>query len=426
MVKAVSEKMAHSGVSDHLQSDKKIGIGELQRLIADSLVLPPNLIVCGRISAIDGNKLTLSDAFGQVEGWLVDHAFELVQVGVFGFVELALLPSASFKALEFNRVVSYQPPALSAGASLEVASFQGQRAQHLKARQTALKAVRQFFEEEDFLELQTPTFSACPGLDSHVQSLGEVKRLDGLGGFLMTSPEFHMKRALVGGLPKIDQVARVFRAEELGPIHEPEFTLVEWYRAFAGSTEVMADTEAIVRRVFGALGPLPPELKGKFQCRTIKQLFAEFAGVEDAITLAEESEDSYFQIWVDRIEPALSKLTSPLFITEHPACFGGLARPLSDPRVLDRFELIFRGVELCNGFGELTCPVEQTKRFKNELRRRQLNSEPAYPLPQRFLQALHEGMPPAGGNALGFDRLIMLALGESTIASTMAFPDTSR
>ncbi len=308
------------------------------------------------------------------------------------------------------------------------------RAHALLARDRARRAVRRYFEEQQFLEVETPTFVPCPGLDAHVHALASVERA-ARRDYLITSPELHMKRLLVGGLPRVYQLARVFRAEELGRYHQPEFSLLEWYRAFSGVDDMLNDTEELVRRVAEAVAGKPElrvdgrclSLTGPFLRRRVDAAFLEFAGVDDVTALIASDEARYFELLVSAVEPGLARLERPVFLTHYPVAHAALARrDPTDPRFAERFELYAGGVELCNGFGELTDGAEQRARFEQERTRRARASEPVYPLDERFLAALDEGMPRASGNALGFDRLVALAAGSDDIALTLAFPDRDR
>jgi lysyl-tRNA synthetase class 2 len=260
-----------------------------------------------------------------------------------------------------------------------------------------------------------------------------------------------MKRLLSGGVPRCFQIARCFRRGEVGGRHNPEFTMLEWYRAFAGVEEVMADTEAVVRGVAAALGtggalraageryeghsratgsPEGPTdavatLDGPFARLTVGEAFARFAGVpeDEAIAMASRDEDRYFRLLVDAVEPALARIGRPVFLVDFPAPHASLARlKPSDPRVCERFELYVAGVELCNGFGELTDPREQRARLERDQAARAGQGKAVYPIDERFLGALEEGMPPAAGNALGVDRLIALCLGAARIGDVLSFP----
>jgi lysyl-tRNA synthetase class 2 len=262
-----------------------------------------------------------------------------------------------------------------------------------------------------------------PGLDLHVDAIAAE------GGFLVTSPEHHMKRLLVGGMPRIFQLCHASRAGELGAMHEPEFAMLEWYRAFSGQDAVIADTEALVRRVAVALSGKPEivlpsgrriALGAAFERITVREAFRRWAGVRDATRLAD---DRFFELLVSAVEPALAALSRPVFLCEYPLAHASLARKKpGDPRVAERFELYLGGVELCNGFGELTDAREQRRRFERDRAARRRLHRPIYELDEKLLAALVEGMPPSGGNALGVDRLIALARGRAEIAAVMPFP----
>jgi elongation factor P--(R)-beta-lysine ligase len=300
--------------------------------------------------------------------------------------------------------------------------------QHLAARARALGAVRAFFARHGFLEVETPFRVPAPGVDLHVDAHPAH------GGYLITSPELHMKRLLAAGLPRIFQIARVGRSDELGALHEPEFTMLEWYRAFAGLEHVLSDTEQLVRevalavsghaRLFGADGrtfglDLP------FARVTVREAFREYAGIADAVDLAHTDEARYFELLVAQVEPGVARESKPVFLWKYPANQAALARlSAGDPSVAERFELYVGGVELCNGFDELTDAAEQRARFQRDLVRRAHEGRPIYPVDERFLAALESGMPPSGGNAVGFDRLVMLAVGARAISDVIAFPSS--
>ena len=207
--------------------------------------------------------------------------------------------------------------------------------------------------------------------------------------------------------------------------------MLEWYRAFTGMEATLHDTEQIVRRVATSVsgecaltGPSGARvvLDGPFERMTVREAFRRFAQVPDAVALAERDEASYFSLLVDHVEPGLAGIARPVFLTEYPASQAALARLAPhDETVAERFELFAGGVELCNGFGELTDPVEQRRRFRVERARRRRARARAHPIDEVFLAALEEGMPPSSGNALGIDRLLMLAMGAESVGATQAF-----
>lgn len=301
----------------------------------------------------------------------------------------------------------------------------GRRLAHLRLRARLKDAVRAFFADHDFLEVDTPAMVPSPGLDVFLDAFGvagtEAPR------WLITSPEYQLKRVLAGGLPRIYQLARCFRRGERGPLHEPEFTMVEWYRSFAGSAEVMEDTERLVARVAeAATGSLelpaftaPVDVTPPWERLTLAEAFARYAG-RDAETCLAEGEETFFRVLALEVEPKLGR-GRPVFLTGWPASMASLARLDGEGRA-DRFEAYVDGVELCNGFGELVDAVEQRARLMQDRATRQARGLPAYPIDERFLGALEEGIPPSGGNALGFDRLVMLAAGAPRIADVLAVP----
>lgn len=225
-----------------------------------------------------------------------------------------------------------------------------------------------------------------------------------------------MKRLLAEGLPRIFQIVPCFRRGEIGGRHNPEFTMLEWYRSGMSADEMMSETEDLVRLVLDV--PTP------FRRLTVQQAYRRYADVErDALlAMAQGDEETFFRLLVDRVEPALAALEVPVFLHDYPASQASLARRKpSDPDWCERFELYVKGVELCNGFGELTDPVEQRARLEEDQRKRRAANKPVYPIDEKFLAALEGGMPDAAGNALGLDRLIALVAGADAIGDVMAF-----
>ncbi len=295
----------------------------------------------------------------------------------------------------------------------------------LRLRARVVREVRAYFEEEGFLEVETPLAVPSPGLDLHLDAFA----VDGFDAprWLITSPEYQMKRLLAGGAGPIFQIARCFRRGERGRHHEPEFTMLEWYRPDAGAEDVMRDTERLVARAAAAIhGEAAIERDGAridltppWPRHTVAELFAAHAGraVHDVLP----DEEAFFRAWIERVEPALGP--EPRFVTRWPASMASLARLADDdPRWALRFEAYLGGVELCNGFDELTDPVEQRGRLERDHAARLREGLPPYPIDERFLGALEEGLPPSGGNALGLDRLVMLIAGAASIADVMALP----
>ncbi|HVY27124.1 MAG TPA: EF-P lysine aminoacylase EpmA [Polyangiaceae bacterium] len=384
--------------------------------LAESALVGKRVQVAGRVFHVEGKRLTLADAFARVSFELGRAAAPQPEPGdllvVSGRVQDA-------RTLTGARLVSRTPcPPPAASGEFYRAVFAGD-AEKQRDGARAAQLLRGFFAEQRFVEVSTPLRVPAPGVDFHVDAIAAS------GQYLITSPELHMKRLLVGGMPRIFQLSRVARADEQGPLHAPEFTMLEWYRAFADLSAVLADTEALVRHVVRGLagedtvfvlGNRKVNVGKAFERLTVREAFQRYAGVEDAARLAARDEDRYFELMVSKVEPALAERPRPVFLTHYPISQAALSRPYpDDPSVAERAELYFGGVELCNAYGELTDPVEQRRRFVEEAARRKALGRAVYPLDELFLAALVEGMPPSAGNALGFDRLVMVATNRSSI-----------
>lgn len=362
-------------------------------------------------------------------------------------------PGAPRVALEAAERI-FRPTRAPWAPSSETAALASGRRERLALRAAVIRAIRAYFEREGFLEVETPSIATSPGLDLHLHAfaVAEPLPLSGIGdesgprpsappattppfGYLITSPEYHMKRLLVGGLTRCFQFARCFRAGEIGRLHEPEFTMLEWYRAWGSLDEMLADTEQVVRTAAGVADPAlrfaalgaPIDIDSPFERLTLREAFARYApGEGDPIALASRDEERFFGVLVERIEPNLGRVR-PTFLMRWPAPMASLARLApDDPSVCERFELYVGGIELCNGFVELTDPVEQRARLQRDQRERAARGLPVYPIDERFLAALEEGMPPSVGNALGLDRLVALVAGCESIADVIAFPHARR
>jgi lysyl-tRNA synthetase class 2 len=327
----------------------------------------------------------------------------------------------------------------------ETARLGRHRIRNLEKRSRALAAIREFFADRDFLEVETPLLVKAPGLEVQIEAIdvGDAR-------WLITSPEFQMKRLLSAGLERIYTVCKCFRAGEAGPQHAVEFTMLEWYRGWSGIDEIARDTEELVahvaRRVTGgtvvevgdrAVDVAPPWIR-----MTVAEAMARFgevevAGGDSADLLAERAraagvdigsatawDDIFYSVFVNRVEPALRELDRAVLVTDWPAELAALARRKpDDPRLVERFEAYIGGVELANAFGELTDPAEQRARFVDDQLTRQERGRPVYPIDEKLITALEEGLPPSGGIALGVDRLVMLIAGASEIRDVLAFTD---
>jgi lysyl-tRNA synthetase class 2 len=205
--------------------------------------------------------------------------------------------------------------------------------------------------------------------------------------------------------------------------------MLEWYRAPAAVDDVMRDTEQLVSRITEGRVVLEGRVvdtSPPFRRLTVAEAFETFAGLsrEETLTCAERDEDRFFRLLVEKVEPALERLDHAVFVTDYPASQASLARKKpDDPRVAERFELYVAGLELCNGFGELTDAAEQRRRFEHDQETRRARGLPVYPIDERFLAALDAGLPPCSGNALGVDRLVALACGTRDIRTVLSFTE---
>ena len=332
-----------------------------------------------------------------------------------------------------------------------------ERRAKLAVRSRVLQAVRDFFAEAGFVEVDTPALQVSPGLEPHLKAFATVLHDPNDGAarplYLHTSPEFAMKKLLAGGLPRIWQLAHVFRDGERSATHHPEFSMLEWYRAGAGYRELMTDCEALLRRAQAAAGAAALTWNGQsadahrpWQRLTVAAAFERHAGIDllatapdparpDAALLAaaaakagiaphpgDDWETLFFRIFLERIEPHLG-IGAPTILYDYPLALAALSRPKrDDPRLCERFELYVCGLELANAFGELTDPAEQRRRFVADQAKKQALYAETYPIDEDFLAALAHGLPDCAGIALGFDRLVMLATGARHIEEVLWAP----
>ncbi|REK19205.1 MAG: EF-P lysine aminoacylase GenX [Planctomycetota bacterium] len=308
----------------------------------------------------------------------------------------------------------------------------------LRLRAELLARCRAFFAQRGFLEVETPLLSADTVVDRHLDPLSvtlprDVREPDlGRTLYLQTSPEFGMKRLLASGGEAIYQITRAFRAGEAGPLHNPEFTIVEWYRrddSYQTGMQLLSDLgEAL-------LGWGPAEQV------TYGEAFRVHVGVDPHAASAEElaelarrwgisvseeftaaDRDTWLNLLLSHlVEPHLGH-AQPTILCDYPASQAALARVAGDPPVAERFELYVRGIELANGYHELLDPAVLRQRNAEANRQRTEDGKPPLPGESRLLEAMQHGLPPAVGVALGFDRVVMLAAGASTLAEVMAFP----
>lgn len=304
---------------------------------------------------------------------------------------------------------------------------------NLRARARVLAQIRHFFADRNVLEVETPVLSRCavsdPFIDSIEVSFGFQPGIEDERLYLQTSPEYAMKRLLAAGSGDIYQMAKVFRNGESGRRHNPEFTMLEWYRLGFDDRRLMAEVDALLRSVM-------PDLQVSYQ--SYAQLFESELGLDPHTASLEQLqrvcreyvdapfEDDDRDTWLNLLmshvlEP---RLQGAVFIHSYPASMAALAQVREDEQgrpVAARFELFVNGIELANGYHELTDAAEQARRLQADQQQRAALGLPQRPLEQRLVQALEAGLPDCAGVALGVDRLVMLALDAEGLDQVVSF-----
>ncbi len=310
--------------------------------------------------------------------------------------------------------------------------------QTLRLRADLLAGIRRFFAERGVLEVETPLLSEATVPDLHLHSLSTSLEAPGAPNrvYLQTSPEFAMKRLLAAGSGAIYQICKAFRDGEAGRSHNPEFTILEWYRPGFDHFQLMDEIDDLLAVVLG----MPPAERS-----TYGEVFARHLGIDphrapiralrraaeahgvDMVGAGPEDRDGWLQLLMShKVEPRLGR-DRPSFVHDFPASQAALAqvRPPAEPNgvpLAERFEVYVHGVELANGFHELTDAVEQRRRFMADLERRRAAGLEAVPIDERLLAALDAGMPDCAGVALGVDRLLMLLAGIHDLRQVICFP----
>lgn len=316
-----------------------------------------------------------------------------------------------------------------------------QKQANLKLRSSVMKALRNWFDTQNFTEVDTPILQSCPVMDAHIHGFETQMLAPDLSHkqtlYLQTSPEFSMKKLLVAGMAQIYQIAHVFRNGEDSPKHLCEFTMLEWYRAGADYHALMQDCQDLIQALATAANVRELRYKGHscnpfapWQKISVAQAFKQYANIDlDAhldnlesfkeaaqlinirITQQDQWDDVFYAIMDEKIEPFLGQ-GAPTILYDYPLCMASLARRKEEnPNYAERFELYICGVELANAFSELTNAAEQRQRFMDEMALKEQLYGYSYPLEEDFLKAIEHGLPESAGIALGLDRLLMLLCG---------------
>ena len=322
------------------------------------------------------------------------------------------------------------------------------RMEFLQTRHQIIRGIRKWFDQQNFIETETPLLVSAPSPEAQLFPVKTEK------GYLITSPEYQMKRLLVGGFDKIFQITRCFRDAENSPQHNPEFTMLEWYRTYQPLEKLMTDIEQFVLHLSDSVKsnllskkiPLPPWPRKSVSALFKKHIGIKLDGSETSYELRKKAElsgheklfhdlpdsskltdslayeQTFFRLW-NYIQNRFSQST-PVFVFDWPLPLASLARknPMRK-EFAERVELYVNCMELANGFAELTDPIEQRRRFEQDLKNRKSEGRETVPLDKKLLKSLEQGLPECSGMALGIDRLIMWLCGTDNIQDVICFTE---
>ncbi len=418
------------------------------------------LFLCGRLVQFDYHLATgeLRDDSGSIKLQFTPkrQEYECLRVGdivqVAGRSERGRIGIDQIQVLVAGQESGMPSQNSSQPRWLELLQDSGQF-QLLKLRSDFLQAVRRFFLEQNFIEIDAPSLVPAAGMEPHIEPfVTSFKSLDGREVrpyFLHNSPEYVMKKMLVAGYEKIFYLGHTFRNAELAPLHSPEFTMLEWYRAYSDYTTLMQDCRELVNYITTQLTlkwikfwRQDDLLQRDWHIRTLSEIMrtacqfelGEIAASDrvkllqiaqaKGCSIADSSwslEDLFFWLFLQFVEPGLGK-QAPLIVKEYPIWQASLAKcKAEDPRFVERFELYIDNVELANAFTELNDPEEQYQRLLAEQEQRRRNGRSEIPVDLDFIRALQVGMPPAAGIALGVDRLLMVCTGQHSIHKILPY-----
>ncbi len=375
---------------------------------------------CGRIVVKDGTALVLNSTDDDIavlaKDWCTDLLKEPKAAESAPPVHEVLWVGDWIGVDENGNTVLFAPCAQRGATAVQAgAEFQARAL----AWSEFLASIRMFFAERRFTEVTTATLARSPGTEPFLDPLIVTTESDQtrLEQYLITSPEFNLKKALGAGLPRIFEIAKCFRNKEGGPHHRIEFHMLEWYRSFASLKEISDDTEALILQ----LAP-----SAAMKRASMRDLFREFAGFDlrptstrDELAAAataievrtvenDDFNDIFHRIFLEKIEPKIEKYGAggPVMISGYPPSMAALARIAPDG-FADRFEVYWRGLEICNAFHELNDPSENLKRFEKDNLSKVRSGRAPVPVDDELMRAFDLGVPPAGGIALGLERLFM-------------------
>jgi lysyl-tRNA synthetase class 2 len=294
-------------------------------------------------------------------------------------------------------------------------------------REKVIDTIRSFFKAEGFHEVQTPILVPVPSAEPNLEvfetllktASGKTRR-----AFFILSPEYSLKKLVASGLGNIFEITRCFRnREEVSSWHNPEFTMLEWYRVGADYKKIMADFENLFLQIIGedtlTYQGRKYDLKVPWPRISFTEAFSRYAGRK----LTDIADDDFYRIFFNEIEPRLRAGNRPVFVYDYPVSQAALARrKKGHPGLAERWEVFLAGIELGNCFSELTDPGEQSERLEADLKERKRLGKTAYPMDTDFIAALKSGMPDTAGIAVGVDRLVMLAADVAAVSETMFFP----